>query len=238
VDQVILSCALRSTIPSDVLCGLHRAIVTSVLFPAGAAILPHALRILERDSMANVAMVKVSAVCALAKIETVVHTRLPGVKPPIISKSPAEEDEEDSESGIEIGNPPVLEDYHHRHESPSVNTGNGPLLGDHPLKEHRTSSIPSFPEIREELIRPSIPNIPPPVYRPETEATLEALNMSLGIKPRVTEVKDMETAKGEGKEGVKKDIFSMGGWKGVQTADVEEDEEMPEIDMGFDSDEE
>jgi hypothetical protein len=40
-----------------------------------------------------------------------------------------------------------------------------------------------------------------------------------------------------GKGGGTKDIFSMGGWKGVQTSD-EEDEEIPEIDMGFDTDEE
>jgi hypothetical protein len=93
--------------------------------------------------------------------------------------------------------------------------------------------------MREELIRPSIPNIPPPsVDFYETKAKLEALKLSLGIKPRITEVKDAETAKDEGEESGKKDIFSMGGWKGVQTAYVIEDEEMPEIDMGFDSDEE
>jgi hypothetical protein len=41
----------------------------------------------------------------------------------------------------------------------------------------------------------------------------------------------------EGKGGGEKDIFSMGGWKGVQTSEGE-DEEIPEIDMGFDTDEE
>jgi hypothetical protein len=35
-----------------------------------------------------------------------------------------------------------------------------------------------------------------------------------------------------------KDVYSRGAWRGVQTNEDEEDEEMPEIDMGFDSDEE
>jgi hypothetical protein len=37
-----------------------------------------------------------------------------------------------------------------------------------------------------------------------------------------------------------RDMFSIGAWKAVQAKneDESEDEEMPEIDMGFDSDEE
>src|SRR6202011_1200924 len=46
------------------------------------------------------------------------------------------------------------------------------------------------------------------------------------------------TAMQTGNEPSVKDIFSMGGWKGVTTTEAEEDEEIPEIDMDFDSDEE
>ena len=34
------------------------------------------------------------------------------------------------------------------------------------------------------------------------------------------------------------DVFSTGGWKDIRANDDEEDEEIPEIDMEFDSDEE
>jgi hypothetical protein len=38
--------------------------------------------------------------------------------------------------------------------------------------------------------------------------------------------------------GATNDIFSMGAWKSVETKDKDDDEEIPEIDMEFDSDEE
>src|SRR5271156_1005127 len=82
IDEVILSAALDPHLSPEILCALHQTIVTSVQFAAGPSILPHALRILERDSASRLETVRTSAVSGLRDLEILIHPRLPPQKVP------------------------------------------------------------------------------------------------------------------------------------------------------------
>jgi hypothetical protein len=52
----------------------------SLRFPAGVAVVPHAIRILDRDAMSIVQVVRDSALRSLEVVEMILHPRLPPVK--------------------------------------------------------------------------------------------------------------------------------------------------------------
>jgi hypothetical protein len=190
--------------------------------------LPHAIRILERDCGAEVETVRLSAVRGLAELEGIIHSRLPPQKGPSMSsqqtelgeeKVVTEEDNDDEEIDEMIVEETVVEEgIVNGDEKPE-----GPVSVIEPTTtisetHHTRSSLPSFVKAAQttQLPRldssstatPSVQKIPEPVH--------------------VTATKVVKSTK---------DVYSMGAWKGVQTNEDEEDEEMPEIDMGFDSDE-
>ena len=227
IDQILISTALRSGISSDVGCALHRSIVASIRFPAGVAVLPHALRILERDSTADVELVRDSAVRGLSEIEGIVHPRLPTQRGPMTSKQTANEEEMEEEGGeVDVAEDMITEEtmVEEKVEQPIVQT------------ELETPTIPTTNDKTSEtsVLEAQQTTLPSFVTVSQTKQTTNSTNKLLSAKLSkplkvVTTVKPTSAAN---------DIFSMGAWKSVEAKDDDEEEEIPEIDMEFDSDEE
>jgi hypothetical protein len=215
---------------ADVTCALHRAIVASIRLPAGVAIFPHAIRILERDSAADLGIVRDSAIKGMTEIEGIIHSRLPMQRTSMQRKM---EEEEESMNGdmksVEdmvmktipeetvIKASEVKQFIHPPSEPislPPATTSNA-SKADIPLR-----SLPSF--VTES--RPQIQSI--------LQTKIHGPLTSESIQTRV----DATTPTKRPTTG--NDVFNMNEWKDIRAKDDEEDEEIPEIDMGFDSDEE
>ena len=210
------------------LCALHRAIVTSIQFPATVAVLPHAIRILERDSGAEGEKVRESAVKGLAELEGIIHSRLPPQKGPGVSNPQSHGEEEmvevDEDSADEETDQMIVEETVVEQDVPN---GNENLESEpEPAASNRLEtnvpkpSLPSF-------VAPAKPTMAIP--QGTSSSGLSGKSASDGI-PVAAANKDVNRGA--------KDVYSTGAWKSVQTGENDEDEEMPEIDMGFDSDEE
>ena len=240
IDQVILSTAMRSGLPGEVVCGLHRAMVTSIRFPAGVAVLPHVIRILERDCTDDREIVRDSAKKGMEEIEGIVHPRLPVQLTPTAARQ-VEDDEED-----EIGEGEIVEDIMTIADQTGMEESGQEIRDQQYLEQpHPESQEPPYAAVDISNVS-SISVVPQPTLpsfvteyqsqkqhevRPPPESVLlTALSDQLQSESAIvmTAVKPMDAVD---------DVFSMGGWKSVQTENDEEDE-IPEIDMGFDSDEE
>lgn len=213
-------------------CALHRAIVASIRFPASVVILPHAIRILERDSAADVEIVRDSAVKGMTEIEGIIHSRLPMQKTSMQRKM-EEEEEEDSMNG----------------DMKSVE--------DMVVKTITEETVTKTSEVKELIYPPSEPiSLTPaetsnaskaetpsrslPTFvtgsRPQIQSFLQAKipgpSTSESIQTRGDETATMK------RPNTRVEVFNMGESKNIRAKDDEEDEEIPEIDMEFDSDEE
>lgn len=210
------------------LCALHRAIVASVQFPATVAVLPHALRILERDSTGQVESVRTSAVRGLAEVEGIIHSRLPPQKRPPVSNVTAieeaivdlKEDELDEESDKLVSHSKIV-------------IAQGIPNGD---EEKKSDPEPEIPKRLE--IQPRQPDLPS--FVTASEATPRIVSNIMPNTDPSGQKRLPSAPAAAGNRDVKKDsndVYNAGAWKSVRTDETDEDAEIPEIDMGFDSDE-
>jgi len=205
---------------------LHDAIVASIQFPAMVAVLPHALRILERDGAAEVQSVRVSAVRGLAELESIVHSRLPPQKGPTVSnqqtgmeEEAVEEDGENEEVGeMVVEETEIEEGITNGDKKPEVQVDVTETTTTISETNPPQPNLPSFVTAAQETHQPRL----------DPSSTTKVPVQKMPEPVLVTATKVVKSTK---------DVYSMGAWRGVQTNEDEEDEEMPEIDMGFDSDE-
>ena len=246
IDQVILSAILRSMLLPEILCALHRAIVTSVLFPAAIAVIPHILRILERDSGSNWASVRDSAARGLAELERIVHPRLPAQRGPVIQRGRegTTEEEQEEEEEVEVLNSERSEDMVLEERI----VEDVPAVQENPTPESLKSAIEREPQTKE--IRPSesVPSLPSFVNTIHTnpQSAITSSRVMTGndgpILQTETSLSTISMAAKRRTENRLEDVFNTGAWKQIKIKDLAEEEdtedEIPEIDMDFDSDEE
>lgn len=232
-------------LPPQILCALHRAIVTSVLFPATIAAIPHILRILERDSGSNWESVRDSAVRGLAELEGIIHPRLPAQRAPAMqrgSEGTTEEEQEDNEVEEALNSERsedmdmeerIVEDVTAVQENPSPE----------PLKS-ATEREPQTKEIRSAESVPTLPSFVNTIHTNLQSAITSSSVTTANDGPtlqRETSLSTISMTAERKTENRLNDVFNTGAWKQIEKKDqVEEDEddEIPEIDMDFDSDEE
>jgi hypothetical protein len=202
------------------------------------AVIPHALRILERDCVAGEVSVRDSAVKGLMELEGIIHPRLPVRKGPV--KQMASEEEEETEGGEE-----------EEVEEDAVLDGDKPE--DMDFEEPATEADPIPAEslktaTEKEVQKDSHPAKPasklPSFVAPSDTHSPIVKSSTITSTVKITQTSPMETHTSSNttttrSEGRVNDIFNTGAWKQPKTEDAEEEEEeIPEIDMGFDSDEE
>jgi len=224
---------------------LHEAIVASVLFPAGVAVLPHALRILDRDCMAG----RKSAGNGLRVLEAVVHPRLP-MRRAVVPQMEAESQGEGEGDGQSADEEALdgLEEMDVEESARGVDSTSVESLHSVPPKEQ---------EARKEVEQPppaptTEPKLPSFVARWDTisSSTIPSDDkITAAVKPTLTSPVKTQipssiaaaattTTRSESRVN---EIFNTGAWRTIQSNEgdaAEEEEEIPEIDMGFDSDEE
>ena len=225
IDQIVLSLALKQSVDSEVLCALHDSIVTSVMFPAGVAILPHAIQIIERDSAHPIEKVKGSALRAGREIELIVHSRLPTQKRHISSKQVEDQQEEmESVDGIQ-------EDMEMEMENTTELGAEKEEGGILPTEIQTVTNVLAS-------VEPSPCSQPPPPPPSLPSFVRETVASTKNpIASQSTKVENESTSSLQPAPEKKSDVFSRGAWKTITTKDEESDEEIPEIDMGFDTDE-
>jgi len=246
IDEVILSTALDSNFSPEILSRLHQAIVTSVQFAAGPSILPHALRIFERDSASRLEVVRTSAVSGLRELEILIHPRLPPQKVPKYSEEDkGQEQQEDEEMEVldqdVQSNVLVVEEEMEQSVVEQTVVKSAPVDGrlsqqveipssarpHHSNVEVASRSLPSFVTTASSNI--PISDTPPPANivveksKPETTSTSAAIESKKLEDSRIT----------------RDDIFTKGAWKDPKAEeDKDEDEPIPEIDMELSSEDE
>jgi hypothetical protein len=226
----VVSTALRTGLSDDILCALHKAIVGSILFPAGIAIIPHAIKILQRDMASNVEKVKDSAVKGLAEIEGILHPRLPAQKGPAVQSKDDEEEEEDEiteENEVEVEEMVMDE----------IVVAQAGFAAEEPERVSRPEAEVPAKVVAAEPVLPSF------VAGSKANATSStaagAISSVNSVQSAPVTIDTAATATAVKVVTQKRDVFSMGAWKS-QKEEEDDDEELdiPEIDMGFDSDEE
>jgi hypothetical protein len=220
IDQIVLSTALRTGISDDISCALHKAIVGSILFPAGIAIIPHAIKILHRDMASNVEKVKDSAMKGLAQIEGILRPRLPAQKGPAVQSKDDEEEEDEitEEDAVEVEEM-VMDEIVVAQAGFALEE---PERVSRPEAEELVKVVPSF-------VAGSKANATPSTAAGATSSINSGQSVPVTIDTATTTVKVVTQ---------KRDVFSMGAWKSQKEDDDDEELDIPEIDMGFDSDEE
>lgn len=226
IDQVILSVALSPGLSPDVLCELHRAIVASVQFPAGIAVLPHALRILERDLAADIQVVRDSAACGLGEMEWLIHPRLPPQKRPVPRHKTSSDGDEDNEERA----------THMTTDEPVVEkTIVEPIFEAQPENLERGKDAEVSESPIDDTPRPPLPSF---VAGPEAQVSLKTTqNSAKEPRPMQEEPSQSLPVRVIVSQGIEKNL-NIGPWTTTYQQEDEEDEAIPEIDMEFDSDEE
>jgi hypothetical protein len=192
------------------------------------AVLPHAIRILERDSGAEGEKVRESAVKGLAELEGIIHSRLPPQKGPGVSNPQSQGEEQmvevDEDSPDEETDEMVVEETVVEQDVPNGNE-----------KSESESAPAASNGLETNVTKPSLPSFVAPAEPtlPRSQGTSSSSSSGKSASDAIS----MAVASKDVNRGVK-DVYSTGAWKNVQTGENDEDEEMPEIDMGFDSDEE
>jgi hypothetical protein len=215
-----------------VVCALHRAIVASIRFPAGVAVLPHAMRILERDSVADVGIVRDSAIKGMVEIEGIIHVRLPAQKTLVPRQRKDGEEEESANGDVQSMEDTVMETI----ASETVMEGGEVKQFVHPPSD----PISPPPAETSKASKAEVPPRSLPSFVTESQPQIQSVLQTKVPRPSTsksgeTRVDVTTTVK---RPSAGDDVFSMGGWKDTKAKDDEEDEEIPEIDMEFDSDEE
>lgn len=213
-------------------CALHRAIIASIRFPAGVAVLPHAMRILERDSVADVGIVRDSAIKGMTEIEGIIHVRLPAQKTPVQRQRKDGEEEESTNGDVESMEDTVMETI----TEETVIEGSEVKQFVHP----QSDPISPPPAETSKASKAEVPPRSLPSFVTESQSQIQSVLQTKVPRPSTSEsgqtrVNVTTTMK---RPSTGDDVFSMGGWKDIKAKDDEEDEEIPEIDMEFDSDEE
>jgi len=191
---------------------------------------------LERDSTADVELVRDSAVKGLSEIEGIVHSRLPPQRGPMTSKQTRNEEEMEEEPGEEdvvedmITEEKMVED---KIEQPIVQM------------ELETPTIPTTNDKTSvttvlEALQPTLPSfVTGSQTKQATNSTNTPLSAKLSKPVKVDSIQPQAAVTTTVKAtSVANDIFSMGAWKSVEAKAEDEDMVIPEIDMEFDSDEE
>lgn len=226
VDQVLLSTALKVNIEDGVVCAIHKAIVTSIQHPAGIAFLPHAIRILQRDSSAASPVVSQSATKFLGDVEMIIHPRMPRGKsiggPTFALQDGVDDMEkhqmEEADSGQVGGNvhvPQTMDEEFDEQESDGweepFRAVDGPMPVESARSTLRTPLLPSF-----------VTDAPPG----------DGVAVSASVSDH-NQFQQESLSTGTERTNMSND----GGVGSGISGDANEDE-IPEIDMGFDSDEE
>jgi len=215
--------------------------VANLQFPAGTAVLPHVLRILERDATGVEGVVRASAVKGLRDVEMLVHSRMPAVKSILKGKVVDEEEEEGEESEAEVNGMVTEEDG----VAEEVEVSKVPLATQ--VTSHDNALPLVQPTIGQAQSAPSAPKSALPSFVTNTQSTSARptisapTNTSTNTSTTIsTSTAGLPTSVAEvaGKKASLHDVFSMGAWKGVQTTEEDDDEAMPEIDLASDTDEE
>jgi hypothetical protein len=213
IDKVVLSTSMKTGINADIVIALHGAIMASVHFPAGIAVLPHAIRIFEKDC-SGIVSVRESAMRCLKEVEWLIHPRLPAQK-----------------TGNKTGDENRIEDRYESgdkdlDESQDALENERESEGDDEGENERENETSEHIGTGDNDLQPNVPHntvdgaisVPTFVSMVPVEAVANGPNFSTGTKnPAV------------------RDVFSTGGWKNIQKED-EESDGIPEIDMEFDSD--
>jgi len=212
IDQILLSTALKPNIEDGIVCALHQAILTSVQHPAGNAVLPHATRILNRDSSAAVAIVRQSAMKHLQDLELIIHPKMP---PRIATAEPVSvnEDEMDGMMGHEQDGQETMDQI----EEPITLTQTAvepPTVYEPPRVSREPVPAAAQPEPQRRSLRPPLL----PSFVTDSSVRVERAGISAPSQPENAELGET-------------------GRLQMSEADVNRTE-IPEIDMGFDSDEE
>lgn len=228
IDKVILSAALKNIHDDDVILALHEAIITIVQFPAEIAVLSHAIQIFENDCGSGSAKVRESAMKKFQTIELLNHPRLPTrgrTSFPTPVNDVREEGVSDDEFDIGLPNEnsrtEVIFVEPLENTVPEADITKGPAMDlamdSNSTPSLATSSLPVF-----------VSAVPAPVA-PDTshEKVIVYTNDSSSTMPPVMQAKNKE-----------EDSFSKGPWRALEEDNDEDCESIPEIDMGWDDDEE
>lgn len=200
--------------------------------------LPHAIRILERDCSARIESVRNSAIKGLQEIEMIIHVRLPPQKTPALPKTLEDEEGDENEGNdIEIPEKIIAE------ENVVENAYAEPIVEPKLFDAERPVASPSASITTiAEIVRPSLPAFVTTTQGQSSASFKEVPPTSSIERPKlflgdeVTPASQTKTVAAITKPDNTRDIFASGGWKDVRTTTDDEDEEIPEIDMGFDSD--
>ena len=223
IDQVLLSTALKTNIDDGIVCALHQAIVTSIQHPVGIAVLPQAIRILNRDLSAAVAIVRQSAVKHLRDLELIIHPKMPP-RTSTVEPVPLNEDEmdgmmdhdqDDQEARVQIEEPITLT---RTAVEPSI-VYKSPRVSKEPVPT-AAQPEPQRPSLRPPLLPSFVTNSSVRMERAGVSAPSQPENAELGETGNQPVVDPLEISRLQ-----------------MTEADVNRTE-IPEIDMGFDSDEE
>lgn len=206
--------------------------------------IPHALRILERDSASTSMSVRETAVRALGELEGILHPRMPARKGPVGQMGQEDEMEDDvvdeeAEEQDEVNGTGADEMF--VEEVTTITT----ITNDTPMEPPKTDTGPEPP--KEEATKPAAqtPTLPSFVSTSDAATTTSTISDdNLALKTTGTsQVKPITSPPTTTKRSDRNvnDIFNTGAWKQIQSkkeGEEEDEEEIPEIDMGFDSDEE
>ena len=194
--------------------------------------MPHAIRILERDSAADLGNVRDSAVKGMAEIEGIIHARLPAQKPPMPLK-PEDGDDEDSSNGdVDRAEEMITETITEEMVVDESEVKQSDELPSNPISISRAETSNTF---EMDVASRSLPS-----FITESQPQIQSVLSTKISKPSTSESGmtrvDVTTTVKRSNTG--NDVFSMGAWKDIQAKVDEEEDEIPEIDMEFDSDEE
>jgi hypothetical protein len=225
VDQVLLSTALKANIEDEIVCAIHEAIVASIQHPAGIAVLPYAIRILQRDSSAASPVVRQSAIKFLGDVELIIHPRIPPRKSIGGPASALEDGVDDMEKdGMEEADMGQVEENVHAPQTMDEESDEQESDGQEPF---RAVGGPMLVESARSTLRP--PLLPSFV----TDTTrVDGVAISASVSDHIQFQQESLITGTE-----RTNPFNDGGIGSGIRADASEDE-IPEIDMGFDSDEE
>jgi len=241
IDEVILSTALDSNFSPEILSKLHQAIVTSVQFPAGPSIIPHALRIFERDSASRLEVVRTSAVSGLRELEILIHPRLPPQKVPKYSEEDKDEEQQEDEE-MEVLDQDVQSDVlvvkEELEQTVVEQTVVKPAPVDGRLSQQVEIPSSAQPHSNVEVAPRSLPSFVTTASSNIPISDTPTANISLQkSKPETTSTSAaIESKQLEDSRISRDDVFTKGAWKDPKAEeDKDEDEPIPEIDMELSS---
>jgi hypothetical protein len=182
-------------------------------------------------------IVRNSAIKGLREIETIIHVRLPLQRAPAPPKTLEGEEDEHSDDINEIPDDTMID------ESMTEEAHTEPIMVPKADDVERPAVAPSIPLTTvAEVVKPSLPAFVAAAQTHNMESSKEVpptSSIEHSKPPGVEVMRDSQTKAAASVTTTDNgNIFARGAWKDIGTTIDEEDEEIPEIDMGFDSDDE